>query len=159
MIVWEQTNHSWDKFGIEVENEELKEVLKINKNELEAKIIAVWKKLSLKEFLEKVIETILEIINLRNSDTIIDDFISIITLYNLIPLEVKLVLDDEKANIFLDKVQFEAGEYFILKKDIDQYHNDLEDIVRYFIDNDLLKNQDDRYIIKGSILNKINFLQ
>jgi hypothetical protein len=159
MIVWEQTNHSWDTFGIEVENEELKKILKINKNELEAKIIAIWKKLSLREFLEKVIETILEIINLRNSDTIIDDFISIITLFNIIPLEVKLVLDDEKANIFLDKVKFEEGEYFILKKDIEQYHNFLKDIVKYFIDNGLLKNQDDRYIIKGSVLNKINFLK
>jgi len=38
---------------------------------------------------------------MNNNNSIIEDFISAIILFNLIPLDFKIVFDDDKANILV----------------------------------------------------------
>jgi len=151
-IIWEDTNHEWNIFGEKIDEELIKTEYQ---KELEAKAIAIWRKVSLEEFIKKVIESIIAILELRNSNTIIEDFISAIILLNLIPLDIKIVFNDNEANLFLDMLKYENGEDFIYKKDLIKYEKDLKRIIEYFKDKNLIEERDDKYIIKGSVLNKV----
>lgn len=156
-IIWQETNFEWNEFGEQINDSDFE----ILKDSLDAKVIAVWRKTSLSEFIKKIIEAILEILQIQNHTDLIDDFISTIVLFNLIPLDVKIVFNDEKANQFLDLIHYVNGEDVIYKKDLDKYSNDndLKKIIEYFQEKNLLSEKKDKYIINGSVLNKVSILK
>jgi len=57
---------------------------------------------------------------------------------------------------WLNIINYENGEDIIYKKDLIKYENELKEIIRYFKDKELLEEKENKYIIKGSVLNKVS---
>ncbi len=152
ILIWEDTNHTWNNFGeitTEIPSEEVS---------IDAKLIATWRKSTVREFVEKVVEAITEAVSLSTSDTKIDTFISLVSLINILPLDLKLVWNDDEANLFIALIHDDMGSQFLYKKDIENYGKEIEKIIQYFLDNGIFLEEHDRYIINGSVLNKASFL-
>ena len=149
-LIWEETSHNWNKLG------EITTSPKAD-NDLYAKGIIIWRKVSLSEFIEKVVSIFDATGEYIEDKTILTGFILSITAVSLFPFQVKIIKDDDVANKFLALIHRDKAQYFILKKDFKESDfgkiKSLKLLIDDFIKNGVLLETDDKYVIKGKVLN------
>lgn len=157
VLVWEDTTHKWNEFGTVTTVEDYEN------NDLYAKGIIIWKKSTLWDFVTKIVATF-EVGNEFIEDkTILTGFALSIATVSLFPFKIKIIKDDEIANKFLSLIKREKAQYFILKKDFENSEfgeiESLKLLINDFVENDILLDVTDRYIINGKVLNGSHLLE
>lgn len=148
VILWEETDHEWSSFG----TESLEPELQIDP--LYAKGLFVWKEVTLGEFVEKGIEAIEATNECFEDINIATGFFLAVATINLFPVHIKIVKEDKYADKFLSLLKIdEQGKQFFIKKEL-LAHQDLDTLVKYFIENNLISEEGEKLFIKGKVLNR-----
>jgi hypothetical protein len=156
VLLWEETPHYWDKLG-EVTTSP------INDDDLYAKGILIWKKITLSEFIERVVSVFDSTEEYIEDKSILTGFVLAVSAVSLFPFQIKIIKDDDVANTFLSLIHREKAQHFILKKDFEESdfgnRKSLKLLIDNFIKNDILIETDDKYIINGKVLNGSHLLE
>jgi len=155
ILIWGDTpNSTWNDFG-EITTEEFN-----FDNDLYAKGLIIWRKTTLGNFVENVIDFFESGREFLEDSNIITGVILTISVISFIPLNFEIIKDDDVANEFLALVKREEDKHYILKKDFEESRffkiKDLNILISKFIKDEILEETDDRYNIKGKILNSIH---
>jgi len=82
---------------------------------------------------------------------------------SLFPFKVKIIKDDEVASKFLSLIKREKAQHYILKEDFENSEfskvESLKLLINNFVENDVLIDMPDRYIINGKVLNRAHLLE
>ena len=156
ILVWEDTPHIWNNFGNET-------TLSFDNDDLYAKGIVIWKKISLGDFIEKAL-SMFEVTNDYFEDkNILTSFMLVVTAISLFPFHIKIIKDDDVANKFLSLIKREKAEHYILKEDFIKSEfgkiEALNLLIKDLVNNNILIDSGDRYIIKGKVLNGAHLLE
>lgn len=156
VLVWEDTEHAWNSFGesasIEIENDD----------DLYAKGLVTWKKTTLGDFIKNLVAfagTTEEFIKDQN---ILTGFAVAIAAAALFPFNISIIKDDTDANQFISLLHREKDNQYILKSElINSNFGDLKSInvlISNLIDDHVLLDLEDRYIVNGKVLNGAHLL-
>ena len=157
VLVWEETTHKWNEFGIVTTFKDSDD------NDLYAKGVIIWKKATLFDFITKVVATFETGNEFIEDKTILTGFALSIATVSLFPFKVKIIKDDEVASKFLSLIKREKSQHYILKEDFENSEfskiESLKLLINNFVENDVLIDMSDRYIISGKVLNRAHLLE
>jgi len=156
VLVWENTEHKWNDFGTVSTFED-------TETDLYAKGVVVWKKSTLSEFITKVVATLEAGNEFIEDKTLLTGFALTVATISLFPFKIKIIKDDEVANKFLSLIKREKAQHYILKEDFENSEfgkiESLKLLIDNFIENGVLTDASDRYIINGKVLNGAHLLE
>ena len=154
VVIWEETDYIWDNFG------ETTSAPNIDEDDLYAKGIIIWKQTTLKDFIENSLSIIESIQDYSEDKNILTSVMLVFAVANLFPFHIKIIQDDDIANNFLSLLHKEKGEQYILKKEFqDSDFGSMESLkllIDSLIDNDILTETSDKYVINGTVLNGVH---
>lgn len=147
----DDSDHEWNDFGV-IENE-----AHSLDDDLHAKNIYIWRRQSLDDIIENVIDAAYASVDMYGDSDIINTFAFVVSLSNLIPIHIKRVESDDLANSFISLIKTIDKKQVIYQDDLKQYH-EIRPLIEYFIKKDVLELVEDKYLIKGSVLNNVSIL-
>lgn len=157
ILVWEETSHKWNDFG------NVTTIDNVENHDLYAKGLVIWRKSTLLDFVTKITATLEAGNEFIEDKTILTGFALTIATISLFPFKVKIIKDDEVANKFLSLIKREKAQHYILKEDLKNSEfgkiESLKLLINNFIENDVLTDIDDRYVINGKVLNGAHLLE
>ena len=157
VLMWEDTSsHIWNSFG--------DETTPLNSDEeLYVKGILIWRKTTLREFVEKAITLFDTTQKYLEDKNILSSVMLVITIISLFPFSVKIVKDDDVANKFLSLINRDKEHQYILKYDFEKSDfakiESLNLLILDLIKNDILIDTHDKYIINGKVLNEAHLIE
>lgn len=146
-IFWQESDHPWNEFGSETAPPHEDD------DSLHARGLVVWRKTTLAEFVEKIVGAVDATNKYLDDKNLLTGFTLAFVVANLFPLHLKIVKEDAVADKFLSLIQREKGQQFILKKDLGE-GDSLNSLVAYFVQNSLLTDAHDRFVVNGRVLNR-----
>lgn len=155
ILIWEDTPDSkWNNFG-EITNEVIN-----HNNDLYAKGIIIWRKITLGNFTDKIITLLGTSNDFLEDKNIITGVMLAISVMSFIPLHIEIIKDDDIASEFLSLIQRNEDKHYILKKDFNVSRfskiNSLSCLFLNLIENNLLIDGNDRYYLNGKILTSVH---
>jgi len=155
ILIWEETPHVWNNFGIETSSN-------VKDDDLYARGIVIWKKTTLGEFIDKTVSAFDSASECINDQSILTGFMLVITAANLFPFHIKVVKDDEVAEKFLSILRKNNIEQYILKKDLKEsefgHLKSLGLLVSDLVKKGILIDSENRFIVNGKVLNNAHIL-
>lgn len=151
-IIWEQTDHAWDAFGIETS-------ITFNDDPAYAKVLATWKKQTLGGFVKNITEAFIALYGFTESQNLTTSLTLALAGANLFPVHLKYIKEDKQAEQFLTMLhENEEGDQYFLRSELDKV-GDISDLIDYFIQNNLLVQSSDRLVVQGKVLNRAHIIQ
>jgi hypothetical protein len=158
-LTWEDTPlHPWNELGsITAAPEDEDE------DELYIKGVVIWKKTTLAQFVEKITSLYEATNDYIEDKNIFTGFILTISAVTLFPFHIEVIKDDDVANKFLSLVKREKSQHYILKEELKKSEfgkmKSLKLLISNLVDNNILIDSNDRYIINGKILNGVHIIE
>ena len=148
ILVWEETNHSWDRFG------EVASAPVFDDDSLHAKPVAIWKQQNLSEIIKNITDAASNGLDYIQDPDSFSGFLLAVSALNLFPLHIKIVKEDKHADKFLELIhEEENGEEFFLTSELEK-SPEIDHLIEYFVKNGLLSIDNDRLIIQGRVPNR-----
>ena len=153
IIIWEQTKHDWNDFGNRIE-------VNFDDDPMYAKVLAIWKEQTLGEFIKMIGTFFVNSNRFMEDQNITSGLILALTIINLLPINLKLVWDDEHAEQFLRLLHEDddTGDQYFIKDDLLSV-GDIDFLIEYFISQNILEEIENRLIVKGKVLNRVHLRQ
>lgn len=155
ILIWEDTpNSTWNNLG-EITDKEFN-----LDNDLYAKGLVIWRKTTLGDFVENMVNFFESGKDFLEDRNIITSFMLTISVISFVPLNFEIIKDDDVANKFLTLINRNEDRYFISKKDFEESNffkiKELKNLISKLIENDILEETNDVYNIKGKVLHSIH---
>lgn len=151
ILVWEETDHAWDGFGV-ISSYAPED------DDLHAKGLVIWKKATLEDFIDKSVSLFDSASDFIDDKEILTAFMLVVSAASLFPFRLKIVKEDEVAEKFLSILNRDGSKQYILKKDLgDSEFGHLESLnllIADLVNNGVLTDVNDRFIINGKVLNR-----
>ena len=145
---WIETPHEWDGFGSNTTAPNLPD------NPMYASAVVTWKKVTLFDFVSRVATTVFGVKRFSEEQSLLTGAILAFSVVNLLPLNVKIIMDDAYAVQFLDLIkETEDGEQFFLRSDLEEFPQ-LEPLITYYLDKNIFAERDSKLIVRGKVLKR-----
>ncbi len=145
---WVETPHDWNAFGASTTTPNLEDA------PLHATALVTWKKVTLFDFVGRVATTVFGVKRFTEEQSLLTGAILAFSVVNLMPLNIKIVMDDAYAAQFLSLVkETEDGEQFFLRSDLAKFPQ-LEPLIEYYLDKNVFAERDRKLIVRGKVLNR-----
>ncbi len=155
VLVWEDCSHDWNKFGVKTD-------LSNFDDDLYAKGLIIWRKISLGDFIDRIIAVFDASNDYIDDKGILSGVVLAISAVSLFPFNIKIIKDDEVASQFLSLIHREKAEHFILKKEFEESvfgkKESLKLLINNFVKNGILIDDGTKYIINGKVLNRAHII-
>ncbi len=151
-IIWEQTDHAWDAFGVETS-------LSFDDDPAYAKVLATWKKQTLGDFVKNITEAFMALYCFAEDQNLITSLALALAGANLFPVHLKYIKEDRQAEQFLTMLhEDEEGDQYFLRRELEKV-GDISVLIDYFIQNNLLVQRNARLVVQGKVLNRAHIKQ
>jgi len=155
ILIWEDTPHAWNNFGSETKFSD-------HSNEIYAQGIIIWKKTTLEDFINKGIALFDRYSAYSSDKSILNGFLLSITAISLFPFHVKIIKENDVANMFLSIIDRTGAEQYIFKKDLESNEfsklKSLSLLIIDLVNKGVLIEKKDRFTINGKVLNRAHIL-
>lgn len=154
IIVWEKTNHLWDDLG------DISSYTPDNNDDpMYAKLLLTWKQQTLGGLVRGVLKAIkggLKASKFIEDDSFLIGFTLILVVTNLFPMDLNLIQDDDKAEVFLKLLkEDEEGVQYFIREELNNY-GEISFIIDYFLEREILEELGNKLIVKGRVLNRVH---
>ncbi len=150
-VEWKDTpDHPWNYYAVLTQSD----ITPSLDDDLHATMMFMLRRVNLSDLIDRVIESVSTGSEHLSDPNIINSFAFVIAVLHLSPLKIKLVMNDEQADLFSNLVKRDGDMYF-LEKSIVEKHSELKPLIQKFIEDNILIEGEGKYFITVTMLGDI----